>query len=154
LGKVHFWFSSVGLSLVFCGQLLAGYAGQQRRLYDPFQYAYTQNLRELNQYTSYFAFALAIGQLAFIVNFFYSLFAGKKAEKNPWQIGTLEWTECDSPPVHHNFDHIPVVLRGPHEYNNPEVLEKLGKDWIGQTERLDEDEETGIVGEPEAVPAE
>ena len=33
-----------------------------------------------------------------------------------------------------------LVLRGPHEYNHPEVTEKLGKDWIGQTEQLPGDE--------------
>ena len=48
---------------------------------------------------------------------------------------TLEWS-VDSPPVHHNFDEIPVVLRGPHEFANPEVLQHLGRDWIGQSELL------------------
>ena len=142
LGNVHFWFSVIGVTAVFCGQLLAGYNGQQRRLYDPFQYTYISHLRELNQYTSYFAFALGLGQLAFVVNFFHAIFAGKKAERNPWGVGTLEWTDCDSPPVYHNFDVIPTVLRGPHEYNNPEVLDKLDKDWIGQSERM-----PGEVGE-------
>jgi cytochrome c oxidase subunit 1 len=136
LGNIHFWFSVLGATAVFCGQLLAGYNGQQRRLFDPFQYTYLQHLRGLNQWTSYFAFALGLGQLAFIVNIFHSVFAGKKAEKNPWEVGTLEWTDCDSPPVYHNFTDIPIVLRGPHEYNNPEVKKKLGKDWIGQTEAL------------------
>ena len=151
LSKVHFWFTTVGLTLVFCGQLLAGYAGQQRRLYDPFQYSYIQNLAELNQFTSYAAFGLGIGQLAFIVNIFYSIFAGKKASKNPWEVGTLEWTECDSPPVHHNFDSIPTVLRGPHEYNHPEVLKVLGRDWISQTERMPSKKKKG---EPAADAAE
>ena len=105
-------------------------------MFDPFQYTYIKHLRELNKYTSYFAFALGAGQLAFVVNFFHSLFAGKKAEKNPWDVGTLEWTDCESPPVYHNFDRVPIVLRGPHEYNNPEVLAKLGKDWVGQSEQL------------------
>jgi hypothetical protein len=27
-----------------------------------------------------------------------------------------------------------VVLRGPHEFNNPDVLRVLGRDWISQTE--------------------
>jgi cytochrome c oxidase subunit 1 len=34
LGKLHFWFSVVFITLVFGGQLLVGYAGQQRRLWD------------------------------------------------------------------------------------------------------------------------
>jgi cytochrome c oxidase subunit 1 len=155
LSKIHFWFTCVGFTAVFCGQLLAGYAGQQRRLYDPYQYSFLQNLQELNQWTSYFAFALGIGQLFFIYNFIQSIFAGKKAEKNPWELGTLEWTLCDSPPVHHNFTEIPVVLRGPHEYNNPEFVEILGRDWIGQSEVLPgEEADVGDMDAAEAVPAE
>jgi cytochrome c oxidase subunit 1 len=153
-GKIHFWFSVIGVTAVFCGQLLAGYAGQQRRLFDPFQYTYLQHLRDLNTYTSWFAFLLGAGQLFFIVNVFYGIFAGKKAAKNPWDVGTLEWTECDSPPVYHNFDRVPTVLRGPHEYNDPEVLDKLGRDWIGQTERLPGEKGEARELEPEAVPAE
>ena len=36
LGKLHFWPTFVSLNVVFVGQLLIGYAGMQRRLYDPF----------------------------------------------------------------------------------------------------------------------
>jgi cytochrome c oxidase subunit I len=135
LGKWHFWFSVVFITLVFCGQLVAGYGGHQRRLYDPYQYTFLQHLQPLNRWTSYFGFILAASQVTFVVNFFQSVFAGSKAEKNPWEIGTLEWT-LPSPPVHHNFDVIPTVHRGPHEYANPEVKKALGRDWIGQDEEL------------------
>src|SRR2546425_3596620 len=37
-----------------------------------------------------------------IVNFFWSMFAGKVAGKNPWHANTLEW-EAPSPPPHGNF---------------------------------------------------
>jgi cytochrome c oxidase subunit 1 len=135
LGKWHFWFSAVFITLVFSGQLVAGYAGHQRRLYDPYQYSFLQNLHPLNKWTSYFAFALAIGQLPFVINFFRSVFGGSKAEMNPWEVGTLEWT-LPSPPVHHNFDVIPTVHRGPHEFANPEVKKALGRDWLGQAEEF------------------
>jgi cytochrome c oxidase subunit 1 len=135
LGKWHFWFSVVTITLVFCGQLVAGYGGHQRRLYDPYQYTFLQHLQPLNRWTSYFGFILAASQVTFVVNFFKSVFAGTKAEKNPWEVGTLEWT-LPSPPVHHNFDVIPTVHRGPHEYANPEVKKALGRDWISQTEEL------------------
>jgi cytochrome c oxidase subunit 1 len=114
---------------------LAGYAGHQRRLFDPYQYTFLQHLHPLNKWTSYFAFILAASQITFVYNFFKSVFAGSKAEVNPWEVGTLEWT-LPSPPLHHNFDIIPTVLRGPHEYANPEVKKALGRDWIGQTEKL------------------
>jgi cytochrome c oxidase subunit I len=135
LAKWHFWFSVIFITLVFCGQLVAGYGGHQRRLYDPYQYTFLQHLLPLNRWTSYFGFILAASQVTFVVNWFQSIFAGAKAEKNPWEIGTLEWT-LPSPPVHHNFDVIPTVHRGPHEYANPDVKKALGRDWIGQTEEL------------------
>ncbi|MEK6608333.1 MAG: cbb3-type cytochrome c oxidase subunit I [Myxococcota bacterium] len=144
LGKIHFWGSVVFITLVFGGQMLVGYAGQQRRLYDPYQYTFLAHLRPLNQWTSFFAFALGLSQLPFIYNFFQSVFAGAKAEQNPWQVGTLEWT-LPSPPPHHNFDTIPTVLRGPHEYSNPEVKKALGRDWIGQTENLPTGATSGAV---------
>ena len=122
--------SVIFITLVFCGQLVAGYGGHQRRLYDPYQYTFLQHLLPLNRWTSYFGFILAASQVTFVVNWFQSIFAGSKAEKNPWEIGTLEWT-LPSPPVHHNFDVIPTVHRGPHEYANPDVKKSLGRDWIG-----------------------
>jgi len=136
LAKAHFWTSAIFITLVFCGQLIAGYAGQQRRLYDPYQYTFLQHLLTLNQWTSFFAFALGLSQFLFVINFFRSLFTGEKAEANPWEVGTLEWTLCPSPPAHYNYFPIPTVLRGPHEFANPEVKKLLGRDWIGQAEVL------------------
>src|SRR6266700_2585203 len=63
----------------------------------------------------------------FVLNFFWSLVAGKKAERNPWQANTLEWTTL-SPPPHGNFEVIPTVYRGPYEYSSPLVKE----DWLPQ----------------------
>lgn len=135
LGKIHFWMSAVFITLVFCGQLVAGYAGQQRRLYDPFQYTFLAHLRDLNRWTSFAAFALGAGQLVFVVNWFRSVFGAKRAEANPWQVGTLEWS-LPSPPPHYNFATIPHVIRGPHELGNPEIKARLGRDWVGQAETL------------------
>ncbi len=138
LGKIHFWISVIGLTVVFCGQLLSGYAGQPRRLWDPHQYEFLKHLLPLTRWTSYFAFALGIGQLIFIYNFFSRVFGKTRSDEdlvNPWQVGTLEWTLPSPPPVH-NFDRIPTVHRGPHELSNPEVQEALGRDWIAQDEVL------------------
>jgi len=134
LGKIHFWGSVVFLTLVFGTQLLAGYQGQQRRLYDPFQYNFLAHLATLNRITSYSAFALAAFQLAFVVNFFRSVFAGEKCvENNPWECPTLEWT-LPCPPPHYNFKEYPVVHQGPHEMGDPVVKKVLGRDWLGQHE--------------------
>jgi cytochrome c oxidase subunit I len=136
LGKLHFWGSIVFITLVFSGQLVVGFAGQQRRLYDPYQYTFLQHLQPLNQLTSYAAFALAFFQVFFVINFFRSVFAGEKAPQNPWEVTTLEWTHASSPPPHYNYKDIPVVLRGPHEFANPEMVKATGRDWVGQAEVL------------------
>jgi cytochrome c oxidase subunit 1 len=80
---------------------------------------------------------LAFGQIFFVINFFKSMFAGEKAGMNPWKVGTLEWM-VPSPPPHHNFDVIPTVVRGPHEFANPHVKEALGRDYLDQTEPMPE----------------
>jgi cytochrome c oxidase subunit 1 len=65
--------------------------------------------------------------LPFVVNIFWSLFAGRRAPANPWQANTLEWSTA-SPPPHHNFDIIPVVHHGPYEYSAGAGPE----DWLPQ----------------------
>jgi cytochrome c oxidase subunit I len=135
LGKFHFWASLVLICLVFGGQLLVGYAGQQRRLWDPHQYTFLQHLLPINRATSWAAFALGASQLAFVYNWFHSIFRGARAADNPWQVGTLEWT-VSSPPPHYNFEQIPTVRRGPHELSDPRIDALLGRDWVNQAEIL------------------
>jgi cytochrome c oxidase subunit 1 len=59
------------------------------------------------------------------------LLRGKKAEDNPWQANTLEWT-AKYPIPHGNFEALPTVYRGPYEYSSPEAEE----DWLPQTKKL------------------
>ncbi len=126
--KAHFWLTLPLLVAVFTGQLAAGYAGQQRRLYDPYQYEFLRPLLPLNRATSYAAFALAAAQLLFVFNFFKSLRSQPLSESNPWQVGTLEWTADLSTAA-------PApVLNGPHLLSHPEVRAHLGRDWLGQAE--------------------
>jgi cytochrome c oxidase subunit 1 len=103
-----------------------------RRLYDPNQYAYLQPLQGWNTFISYSVFVLFAFQLIFAVNFLLSLWKGKKAEANPWRANSLEWG-IPSPPPHGNFDHLPVVYRGPYEYSVPGARE----DFILQSEPPD-----------------
>jgi cytochrome c oxidase subunit 1 len=140
LGKIHFWGTAVFITLVFGGQLIAGYAGQQRRLWDPFQYTFLQHLADVNWWTSMFAFSLAVFQIPFVINWFKSIWWGEAAGDNPWEVGTLEWT-VSSPPPNYNFDTCPEVFTGPHEFANPAVKAALGRDWLGQHEQFD-----GVTG--------
>lgn len=133
LGKIHFWITFPSLVVIFFGMLVLGNAGMQRRLFDPSAYDWLRPLAGWNRTLSHVAYLLALGQLVFVWNFFASLARGAKAEQNPWQVGTLEWTCAASPPSPHNFETTPTVLHGPHELSHPSLTEK---DWLGQTEPL------------------
>ncbi len=120
LGKIHFWGSLVMMNLIFMPMFIQGMAGVSRRLYDGGEsYLHAQDVLMLNTVMTHAAFGLAAVQLVFIVNFFWSMFAGRKVENdNPWQATTLEWA-TPTPPPHGNFLKIPAVYRGPYEYSVP-----------------------------------
>jgi cytochrome c oxidase subunit I len=129
LGKAHFILSFVFGNFVFFPMHILGTAGQPRRYFDPTQLRWLDNLQSLNEFISISAFVLGAAQIIFLVNFFYSLFWGPKADRNPWKSNTLEWT-APSPPPHGNFEKTPIVVRGPYEYASPESEE----DYLPQTE--------------------
>jgi cytochrome c oxidase subunit 1 len=120
LGKLHFWGSLVFMNGIFMPMFIVGMAGVSRRLYDGgSSYLHAQNVLFLNKVMSHSAWGLAVIQLFFIVNFFWSLFAGRKvASDNPWEATTLEWA-TPTPPPHGNFLNVPEVYRGPYEYSVP-----------------------------------
>jgi cytochrome c oxidase subunit 1 len=108
-----------------------GVAGHMRRIYNPTQYEFLLPMQHWNVFITVSAFLLGASQFIFLYNFIVSLFAGKKAERNPWQANTLEWS-APTPPPHGNFEVQPVVYRGPYEYSSPEVEE----DWLPQDRNL------------------
>ncbi len=118
LGKLHFWPSFIFINGVFMPMFILGLAGVSRRLYNPTEYAHALPTQPLNVVISISAWCLGLAQIPFIINFFWSIFAGKKVDKNPWEATTLEWT-APSPPPHGNFAAAPVVYRGPYEYSVP-----------------------------------
>ncbi|MCA9400812.1 MAG: cbb3-type cytochrome c oxidase subunit I [Candidatus Omnitrophica bacterium] len=120
LGHVHFWPSLFFMNVIFMPMFIVGLAGVSRRLYDGGAgYAHAQDVLKFNEMSSWGAWLLALFQLPFIINFFWSIFKGKKiTSDNPWQATTLEWA-CPSPPGHGNFEIEPEVFRGPYEYSVP-----------------------------------
>ena len=131
LGKLHFWPSLLLMNCIFFPMLIMGLAGVSRRLYDGgLQYLHAQPVLYLNRMISYSAWSLAVVQLPFIFNFFFSIFKGKKvASDNPWEATTLEW-QTATPPGHGNFKTVPIVYRGPYEYSVPGA----SKDFTPQNE--------------------
>lgn len=123
-GKVHFTLSIIFMNLVFMPMFLQGLEGMSRRMYDGgATYASADGVVglslaiKLNTHISHAAWLLGVAQIPFIINFFYSLWRGKKVESdNPWQSTTLEWA-TPTPPGHGNFTSPPVVVRGPYDYS-------------------------------------
>jgi len=131
LGKIHFWLTVIFFNATFFPMHLVGLGGMMRRIANPLQYEFLQSLQPINVFITISAIGLALAQLVFLVNLGWSLVAGRKAERNPWQATTLEWA-TPSPPPHGNFDALPVVYRGPYEYSSPEASE----DWLPQDRLL------------------
>jgi cytochrome c oxidase subunit 1 len=132
LGKIHFIFTFVFFNLTFFPMHFLGVGGHMRRIYEPHVYEFLARFQGMNTFVSVCALVLGASQIFFLVNFIWSLFAGRRAGENPWQANTLEWT-APSPPPHGNFLTPPVVYRGPYEYSVPEVAE----DWLPQTRQLE-----------------
>ena len=132
LGKIHAILTFVFFNCVFFPMHFLGVGGMMRRIYNPTQYEFLQHLQPINVFMSVSGFILGAVQILFIVNFVGSLFWGKRADRNPWQANTLEWT-APSPPPHLNWGAtLPTVYRGPYEYSSPEVAE----DYLPQDRRL------------------
>ncbi len=130
-GKIHFILTYIFFNAVFFPMHFLGVGGHMRRIYNPMQYEFLNTFQPWNIFITVSAFLLVVGQIPFVVNFFWSLFAGKQVDENPWQANTLEWS-APSPPPHGNFGAIPEVYRGPYEYSSPEVRE----DYLPQDRTL------------------
>lgn len=130
-GRVHFWLSLLFMNMVFMPMFLQGLNGMHRRMYDGgATYAGSMSPEdgvvgiltkyiEMNQTISIGAWCLGLAQIPFIINFFYSITNGKKANSdNPWKSTTLEW-QTPTPPPHGNFSEPVEVFRGPYEYSSP-----------------------------------
>jgi len=131
LGKIHFALTYLFFNCAFFPMHFLGVAGHMRRIANPMQYEFLHGMQWWNQFITYSAFLLFLSQIPFVVNFLWSLRAGRVAERNPWRANTLEWS-TPSPPGHGNFVIPPVVYRGPYEYSSPQVTE----DWLPQDHRL------------------
>ncbi len=131
LAKTHFFLTYIFFNCAFFPMHFLGVAGHMRRIYNPMQYEFLHDMQWWNVFITMSALCLAASQIVFFVNLVWSLIAGKKAENNPWDANTLEWT-VPSPPGHGNFDTTPTVYRGPYEYSSPLVKE----DWLPQDRQL------------------
>ena len=118
LGKIHFWMTVIPMNFVFFPMLIQGMYGMQRRLAVPVEQSHNLPVQGWSLIIGIAAATLFVGQIPFVINFFWSLKHGEEAGENPWDATTLEWA-CPSPPPHGNFATEPEVFRGPYEYSVP-----------------------------------
>jgi cytochrome c oxidase subunit 1 len=143
-GRVHFWLSLLFMNLVFQPMFAQGMAGIHRRMWDGgATYAAATDpatgevmvgipaaILGLNKFITHAAVGLALAQIPFIINFFWSIRHGRKATSdNPWDSTTLDW-QTPTPPPHGNFAAQPQVYRGPYEYSVPGAA----RDFLPQSE--------------------
>ena len=144
-GKVHFWPSLICMNVIFLPMFLQGMLGMHRRWYDGGQgwnvsgeHIWGLTGFQWNTPISIAAWVMGLAQIPFIINFFHSIWKGRKVENdNPWDATTLEWT-APSPPGHGNFIKAPVAYRGPYEYSLP----RRGRDYTMQNEPIEASELT------------
>ena len=132
-GKLHFWVTFIGVNLVFFPQHFLGLAGMPRRYVDypaplvpeelsgplvnpieKIKWIASQDYgyHLWNYVSTMGAYISGLGVLIFLGVVFYTLFFGRKAEGNYWNVDkhsmTFEWT-LSSPPPFHQFDIQPSV---------------------------------------------
>jgi cytochrome c oxidase subunit 1 len=119
LGYLHFWLTFICAYLVFFPLHFLGLDGVPRRYYAFTEFEFMNKWLTVNVFVTWSAIIAALAQIAFLFNFFYSIFKGKKAPQNPWEANTLEWTT----PVEHLHGNwpgeIPTVYRWPYDYSKP-----------------------------------
>lgn len=93
----------IGFNGTFLPQFILGMEGMPRRYFD-----YPVQFEDLHYISSCFAMFNGLGYALVFGNLFYGIFWGKKVDDNPWESLSLEWKTA-SPPIHENFEEIPVV---------------------------------------------
>lgn len=121
LGKLHFWITFLGTYAIFFPMHYLGFLGMPRRYYAFDNYDFIPaSAHQLSAVITVMALVVAVAQLLFLFNLFWSVRHGKPAGANPWRATTLEWQTPDTPPVHGNWrDTLPVVYRWAYDYNVP-----------------------------------
>ena len=77
-GQVHFFLTFVFLNCTFYPMHILGLVGFPRRLADPYHYETFRHLMPLNQFMTWCAIGMFAAQIIFAINFFASIFVGKK----------------------------------------------------------------------------
>jgi cytochrome c oxidase subunit I+III len=92
LGRIAFWMMFIGFNVAFFPMHISGLMGMPRRVYT---YPDELGIGMLNLVSTIGAFVLAAGIAVVVIDLLLSP-RRRKAERNPWQAGTLEWLALPS----------------------------------------------------------
>jgi cytochrome c oxidase subunit I len=135
MGKMHFWGTIIGAYSVFWPMHYMGMAGVPRRYYSFETFDAFKHFADTNKFITIAAIITFMFQLIFVINFFYSIWKGKKVTtRNPWGANTLDWTTPIRPGHGNWVGKLPAVHRWPYDYG------KDGREFIQQTEPIGADE--------------
>lgn len=142
LGYLHFWITLISAYCVFFPMHFMGLAGVPRRYYANTAYDQFNVFIDMNQFITVAALIGGAAQVLFLVNFFGSIFRGKRAPQNPWNSNTLEWT-APVEHIHGNWPgEIPHVYRWAYDYSKPGAEQ----DFIPQN--VPDEGQTDVLMEP------
>ena len=135
LGKIHFWGTMIGAYAIFWPMHYLGLAGVPRRYYKFDTFDAFAHFGDMNKFITIAAIVVFFLQILFVINFFYSIFKGRKMKtKNPWGATTLEWT-TPVEGIHGNWPgNLPSVHRWAYDYG------KDGIEFIPQYVPINENE--------------
>ena len=130
LGEMAFWLIFLGFHLTFFLLHLAGLLGQVRRIET---YPEAAGWTWINLISSFGSFVMAFGFALFTIDIALQIFLARKARRNPWRAGTLEWAMI-TPPPSYNIASLPHVNdRDPLE-GEPDLPNALarGEGYLGE----------------------
>ena len=105
LSRLAFWMIFAGFNITFLPMHVTGLVGMPRRA---FTYLPHLGWEGLNLVSTVGGFLSAIGVGMFMLDFLLHFVHGRRAPRNPWQAGTLEWM-LTAPVPPYNFTAIPRV---------------------------------------------
>ncbi len=111
-GKVHFWLMTPAFLTLSLLMMRVGLLGMRRRIadYDP-----ALHLDSYHLIMTVAGYLIALSILIFLINFFWSLKHGEKADNNIWNSRSPEW-QVPSPMPLHNYEREFEVVGEPYDY--------------------------------------
>ncbi len=129
LGHLAFWLIFIGFHVTFFIMHFTGLMGMPRRVYT-YHPAFGWDL--FNLISSIGGFVMSAGFALFFIDIILQTLHGRRARRNPWGAGTLEWG-MSLPPKLYNFASLPEVSGRDPLWDRPELAAEMagGHHYLG-----------------------